>query len=412
MFTTIPVSWRERFGANVTSDDLNLLNDTLAKLHIPAIIFLVILMTVGVVGNVLVLYIYKMKYKPAPYRNVILWLASLDMISCSVGVPLMITSMVYPYMFPSEDACKTLRFLHIFLVASSAFIVIALAIERHWAICYPFSLLISTKNITMMCFVSFALGAILAVPAIFVYGAADVDTGVNNITGTECFIDPDYKGSKFTMYYFIGQITVAVVSMVIMGILYIRIGIEISTRLKFVRENTFSKRQMSNNDQKDTDSLDSDMSSTREMTSRPTRETTPRSTRETIPRTTRGTTSRPTRRKRSRLSSKSSTSSKKPSHKLKQMTYMAFLVTLVFILAFIPHLVLIVTVAINPEFVKGMSVAGIVFYNIGLRSLTINNMANPIIYAFCDDKFRYNCSTLCISILKCWRKSDKNNTVV
>lgn len=242
MYTTIPKSWRHDFGSNVTIDHLN---NVLVQLHIPTIVFIAVLMVVGVFGNILVLYIYTTKYHPSTYRSFILWLGWIDLIACTVGMPLLIVSMLYPYQFPSEEACKTLRFLHVFFVVSSAFIVISIAIERHRRICNPFSREMTPKKIQLMCLVASVLGCLVAVPAIFVYGDAVVETGVNNITGTECFIDPDFENTDFPKGYFMFQLLLSVVSMVIMGIFYFRIGTRIWSHHQFIRENTYNRKASS-----------------------------------------------------------------------------------------------------------------------------------------------------------------------
>ena len=239
MYTTIPKEWREDFGPNVTIQDLN---DVLVELHIPTIVFIAILMVVGVFGNILVLYIYTTKYHPSTYRSFILWLGWIDLIACTVGMPLLIVSMLYPYMFPSEEACKTFRFLHVFFVVSSAFIVMAIAIERHRRICNSFSREMTPRKIKLMCLAASILGCIVAVPAIFVFGDAIVETGVNNITGTECFIDPDYQDSDLPKGYFMFQLLLSVVSMIIMGIFYFRIGTRIWSHHQFIRENTYNRK--------------------------------------------------------------------------------------------------------------------------------------------------------------------------
>lgn len=242
MYTTIPKAWRDDFGPNVTIEELN---DVLVQLHIPTIIFMAILMVVGVFGNLLVLYIYTSKYHPSTYRSFILWLGLIDLIACTVGMPLLIVSMLRPYMFPSEQTCKTLRFMHVFSVVSSAFIVIAIALERHRRICNPFSQEMTTKKINLMCVVACVLGSLVAIPAIFVYGDAVVETGVHNITGTECFIDPEFEHSLFPKGYFMFQLLLSLVSMVIMGIFYFRIGTRILLHHQFIRDNTYNRKTSS-----------------------------------------------------------------------------------------------------------------------------------------------------------------------
>ncbi|XP_045181064.2 rhodopsin, GQ-coupled-like [Mercenaria mercenaria] len=445
MYTTIPKDWRNDFGPNVTIEDLN---DVLVQLHIPTIVFIAILMVVGVFGNMLVLYIYTTKYHPSTYRSFILWLGWIDLIACSVGMPLLIVSMLYPYMFPSEEACKTLRFLHVFFVVSSAFIVIAIAIERHRRICNPFSVEMTPNKIKLMCLVASILGCLVAIPAIFVYGDAVVDTGVHNITGTECFIDPEFKNSNLPKGYFIFQLLLSVVSMVVMGIFYFRIGTRIIYHHKFIRENTYQRKDSSEDNKGKTKETICEStnkngvsnghdhhrkSESPQSSNKNSRETTPTkkslddieikkdpygdllkkvvksrsnspaprdSSRESTPKQER------MNRQRNRIESNKSEKSVNsgPSLRTKQVTFMLFIITVVFILSFIPHLVLMVINSMNPFFVKDMSPTGIAIYNVFLRSFVINNMANPIIYGFCDKKFRSECADFGWTILTCGRR--------
>lgn len=59
--------------------------------------------------------------------------------------------------------------------------------------------------------------------------------------------------------------------------------------------------------------------------------------------------------------------------------------------------------SMNPYFVKDMSPITVAVYNIFLRSFVINNMANPIIYGFCDKKFRSECTQFGLTLFTCGR---------
>ncbi|WAR18058.1 hypothetical protein MAR_032652 [Mya arenaria] len=65
MYSAIPKDWRHDFDVNVTIQELN---DSLAELHVPTIAFIALLMVFGVLGNILVLYVYTRKYHPSTYR--------------------------------------------------------------------------------------------------------------------------------------------------------------------------------------------------------------------------------------------------------------------------------------------------------------------------------------------------------
>ncbi|WAR18052.1 OPSD-like protein [Mya arenaria] len=451
MYSAIPKDWRQDFDVNVTIQELN---DSLAELHVPTIAFIALLMVLGVLGNILVLYVYTRKYHPSTYRCFILWLGWIDLVACTVGMPLLIVSMLFPYMFPSEAACKTLRFLHVFFVVASAFIVITIAIERHRRICNPFSPEMSTRKIKIMCAVASILGCIVALPAIFVYGGTVVETGVNNINGTECFIDPRMKDSSFPKAYFALQLLLSVSCMVVMGIFYFRIGRTIMAHHKFIRENTYNARgPLSGTDQKrktkesfaepdsdielvndtnrDTDkqngatngnapnsrensparySLDNFDSKKdpygellRKVVKDNSRSNSPKSDQQTPESGESTPQSQRKNRGNNRLATprRESITNRGPSLRTKQVTLMLFIITVVFVLSFIPHLILMVTISFKSDFLMDMSPIGVAVYNIFLRSFVINNMANPIIYGFCDKKFRSECSAVCLSFF-CW----------
>lgn len=72
----------------------------------------------------------------------------------------------------------------------------------------------------------------------------------------------------------------------------------------------------------------------------------------------------------------------------KEITKMLFIVTIVFILSFLPHLILMILNATSPGVLTNLSPVGVIFYNIFLRTFVINNMANPIVYYVCLTSFR------------------------
>jgi len=68
MYSAIPKDWREDFDVNVTLTELN---DSLMELHLPTIAFIAVLMVTGVLGNILVIYVYTTKYYSSTHRYVI-----------------------------------------------------------------------------------------------------------------------------------------------------------------------------------------------------------------------------------------------------------------------------------------------------------------------------------------------------
>lgn len=76
----------------------------------------------------------------------------------------------------------------------------------------------------------------------------------------------------------------------------------------------------------------------------------------------------------------------------RRTTLMLFLITMVFLLSFLPYLVLNVLKVLDDDSLSGDGNAWEVAHNILLRSYFINSVANPVIYSFCSRTFRTECS--------------------
>lgn len=239
MYSTIPKQWRSEFSNNVTLDEIN---DVLVTLHIPTIVLISIFMFVGVIGNVLVLCIYT-NYKSSTYKSFIIWLGWMDLLACLVGKPALIISMLYPYQSPSEALCHWTRSLHVFVSVSAALIFLAISYERYKKICFMDMHQLSNKRVNIICCLAAILACLVAIPALFVFGDADVDTGVYNITGVECFIDQKYEGSSFPQMYFMAQLVLCLVCFIAMCVFYIRIGRTLRWHRAFVKEHTYVRKE-------------------------------------------------------------------------------------------------------------------------------------------------------------------------
>lgn len=369
MYSAIPVSWRDDYGENVTLQELN---DALVTLHIPAIVFLCILIVVGVVGNTAVILVYS-KYPPSFFRVFILWLAAIDLIASCIGTPLLVVSMLLPYMFPSPEICQTFRFVHEFLVVSSVFTFLFISIERHRAICTVERVEMNNKRVHTMCFVACFIGLIVAIPAIFVYGDSTVETGVYNMTGSECFIDDEFGDDFLPKSYFVAQLVLWLLAFIIMLVMYIRIGRRLQWHVKFTRSMSFRHQK------------------SRSYTSSRFRRSVANSDADT------------SIESHEKLAVEAGSEVAKVDRCAREITEMLFIVTVVFVLSFSPHLVLIVINSFDHNFSRDMNALSVVFYNLFLRSFVVNNAANPVVYFKCQKEFRKDCEKLLKSLLTCCR---------
>ena len=84
------------------------LNNEMRICLIPAIIYLVVLMLVGSVGNLLVIYIFGWRLKSTTQNCLFMWLGVFDVISCVIGIPSEIVDISQYFLYEDAIACKVI----------------------------------------------------------------------------------------------------------------------------------------------------------------------------------------------------------------------------------------------------------------------------------------------------------------
>ncbi|XP_062568496.1 D(2)-like dopamine receptor [Saccostrea cucullata] len=186
------------------------LNDEAVEALIPAIIYVVILMVIGVVGNPVIAFFYGLKLKPTPSYMFIVALAIFDFVVCVISMPLEIVDLIRFYTFESAIACRLLRFVNYFMSISSGSILIAIAVDRYRKICKPFDSQISMKmaRIIIACVL---LGSLcISWPSFVFYTVVQLNlTEIAGAVGQDCTTRRDdsykfyitlYNGILFLMF--------------------------------------------------------------------------------------------------------------------------------------------------------------------------------------------------------------------
>lgn len=209
-------------------------NDHEARQRLPTVIYLCILVTVGIVGNSIILLVYGFQYKPTNFRCYILCLAVLDLLACCISIPSEIVDNAYPFMFYSEGFCKFSRFIGDIAKLGSALILTVMAGGRYRRICFPFSEEMSLKMAKMCCFLAIGLSVLLTWPTAIIQGQKVVRFP-GNVTGYDCSTDDDIRS---TQYPFIQATIVFIIFVFIFGVLtfmYTRIIWELRDHFKMNR---------------------------------------------------------------------------------------------------------------------------------------------------------------------------------
>ncbi|KAK3601284.1 hypothetical protein CHS0354_040464 [Potamilus streckersoni] len=469
---------------------LEKLNEELWVLNIPAVIFVLFCMILGFFGNILVVYIYRKKFRRSNHRYFILCLALLDLIGCLIGGSYMTYSLRMPYMMTSSAICKISRYFHYLVNHGSAILLLVIAVERFIKICRPFQRQFSHRQTFLLCIFSIGFSTVASIPAAVLYGDSTIKTGVKNISGTTCFITDEYHNSTFSKLFIIYLFVETVAITIVMGVLYtfiirelwakknlalsdamlsvrVRENAEIdvaytnSYSLEYFDENNknidCNKRIDEAGKQTYTKDKDNDLYQKSVAKISHNEEPFPSKCSKTMPHATsameiaslglvsqssindvgNGTdiktvndlpkinpSSKATKHRRpfyesiifcsSKKLRRDDNSSKfevskritrekqrKRSMEAVRVTLMLFLITLVFCLSFYPHLVLILLVANYDTFVEKLTAQEMTVFQLFLRIFIINNTVNPIIYGFCDAKFRAECRNLFSRTFRC-----------
>lgn len=100
------------------------------KQYYGAIVLLSIFLVFGVVGNIHVLFVYAFRMKRSNQRVFILVIAVLDMLSCVLGIPFILSTMFRPLTFEVIPVCKIMRLFLYMFAGNSGNVLVIIAIDR------------------------------------------------------------------------------------------------------------------------------------------------------------------------------------------------------------------------------------------------------------------------------------------
>jgi cholecystokinin A receptor/hypocretin (orexin) receptor 2 len=119
---------------------------------------------VGVIGNALVLYVFSSFKQKLTSTIFILTLATTDFITCLVTIPFTIAVEALKMKLEYDIVCKLYFFLMTTTVPFSAFVMVAIAIDRYLCICHPFKHVMTIKRaeyiVAFLCVFAVILGVL------------------------------------------------------------------------------------------------------------------------------------------------------------------------------------------------------------------------------------------------------------
>ncbi|KAL3853628.1 hypothetical protein ACJMK2_017159 [Sinanodonta woodiana] len=217
------------FKEDDTLDQILRANDAKTLAYIPVIVFLSILMIVGTLGNVVVLYVYLVKFQRASVRHFIVSLSILDLLACTVGIPIEIYNLVHSLTFEYSFICKVLRVTEVMIACGSVFILLVIGIDRYIKICKP-TMNMNVRTAKIMCITAGLSGSFMSVPASMLFGISRTPIGINDTKGHTCDFEETYKDSAFRQIYYLALGLIFLITFVSMSGMYIQIWVVIKRR--------------------------------------------------------------------------------------------------------------------------------------------------------------------------------------
>ncbi|XP_041361313.1 gastrin/cholecystokinin type B receptor-like [Gigantopelta aegis] len=395
-----------RFMPHRYVEEIN--NKEALKLIIP-IIFTAIMMVIGVIGNSLVIYIYNFRWHKTTTKLFVTTLAILDLVNCVITMPTEIVVLRNFYYLDAPGFCRLSRFSTFWMNNNSAVVLLIISIDRFIKICLPTRQSFSYRAAKIACVLSVLVGLAVSWPGLVLYGnyVVLIPTKHGVMKFIMCNVQNHMTDTWYPFAYYIYLWVGFLSTALVMVILYVLIGVQIwgrkartDKRSNSAQLTTFQFKHKPPHVLPGTgkaDSMDNITSSSTE-TSPSADQTSPSELsnddvfhppeKPEPSRTKKG-------QPRGRLGTLPSLKISKSGIQAGKATLMLFVITLVYIISFLPFLVITVMRTLSgPLWYGQLSDTEKVVVNLFLRSYLISNTANPLIYGFCNAQFRRECVRL------------------
>ncbi|XP_029642708.1 olfactory receptor 1444-like [Octopus sinensis] len=203
---------------NITIEELNRQQ---VLIRLPFTIFLALTMTIGFVGNILTIYVYGFRLKFSPTYFFVVMLAFVDLIICACVIPARIVQNIYPLMTTWDILCKYHLCLAIFTGFCTCGFLLAIATDRYRKVCQPLKTQINVKAAKIISVCIFIFCATQGSIAPLYYGSIKKPTNYPGIYSYSCSANNYKKPNYYQLGFFAFYSLLAMVTFVILFILYI-----------------------------------------------------------------------------------------------------------------------------------------------------------------------------------------------
>ena len=217
-------------GGNGTRDDLLMANRDLAMHFVPVLVVLAVVLLLTIIGNALVCLVYRTRFRRNTANLFVVFLAALEIVTMFLGVPMEMAVLALPLMFDSHVACKLVRYVETASVSVVLLALTAIAVDRDCKLTRRPTSVLSTRWAKGLCIGAVLLALCLALPALILFGAQAVPTGIKGVTGVACGVDEDMKSNPVRIIYVVLLLVVFASAVLTMTVLYALVFVRICRR--------------------------------------------------------------------------------------------------------------------------------------------------------------------------------------
>ncbi|KAL4231561.1 hypothetical protein ACF0H5_009142 [Mactra antiquata] len=386
------------------TESLEALNARYAGALLPLTVTFGVFVLLGFLGNLIILLVFTLSrdYRRNNFKIFVLTLGVIDIITCVTLIPAEMIKQRHYFAFGDVASCKAKCFFNVFGAAASCLALLVISIDRYRKVVQPFKKQMTPKLAMKLLFVvAFIFPVLLAIPGTIMCGIKR--TSMKNINGGVTTINLCETEEKFrfsiwrSIYKFTFIILLVGISFtyVVLYVFVMKEAIKQIRAIARLRKNSAYEVTYSS-DVFDPNSVNADAMNrlprasnvdTNDIGSVVTQPLTSKNG--SLTRKDRGT----SQKKASRQYSMRSVFSQTPltvRQRFPTKTLVWFILTLIFIITYMTHLILALKVA----GIVAMTPSEFAWFSFCYRIYFFNHMINPLIYAIFVKKFRTSCSTL------------------
>ncbi|PVD27742.1 hypothetical protein C0Q70_12914 [Pomacea canaliculata] len=162
------------------------LNEETSRIVFPSLVFCVLIMTIGIPGNILVFVVYASQFRPSTTRVFIMAMSFCDLFTSVITLSFMIHRLRHMYKVPVPSLCVFLGTAAHFPIIMSNNLLICMAMDRWRRVCRPVEWQLSPLHASQLVVMCSILSTFFVLPVSLLYGERRFDTKYAGLQGRIC----------------------------------------------------------------------------------------------------------------------------------------------------------------------------------------------------------------------------------